>query len=100
VLNPLGVPSRMNVGQILETHLGWAARASSAADRCSTEQRRGRRACSQAAQEDLLRQGSLEFIDALSDEEVCAFADKLRKGVHIADAGVRRAPRDRDQGAR
>src|SRR5918912_1605367 len=25
VLNPLGVPSRMNVGQILETHLGWAA---------------------------------------------------------------------------
>src|SRR5205814_7961729 len=27
LLNPLGVPSRMNVGQILETHLGWAARA-------------------------------------------------------------------------
>ena len=26
MLNPLGVPSRMNVGQILETHLGWAAR--------------------------------------------------------------------------
>ena len=25
VLNPLGVPSRMNVGQILETHLGWSA---------------------------------------------------------------------------
>ena len=27
VLNPLGVPSRMNVGQVLETHLGWAAHA-------------------------------------------------------------------------
>jgi DNA-directed RNA polymerase subunit beta len=27
VLNPLGVPSRMNIGQILETHLGWAAKA-------------------------------------------------------------------------
>ena len=26
VLNPLGVPSRMNVGQILKVHLGWAAR--------------------------------------------------------------------------
>ena len=26
VLNPLGVPSRMNVGQILETHMGWALR--------------------------------------------------------------------------
>ena len=25
VLNPLGVPSRMNIGQILETHLGWAS---------------------------------------------------------------------------
>ena len=25
ILNPLGVPSRMNIGQILETHLGWAA---------------------------------------------------------------------------
>jgi DNA-directed RNA polymerase subunit beta len=27
VLNPLGVPSRMNLGQVLETHLGWAAKA-------------------------------------------------------------------------
>jgi DNA-directed RNA polymerase subunit beta len=27
VLNPLGVPSRMNLGQVLETHLGWAAHA-------------------------------------------------------------------------
>src|SRR5204863_4010645 len=27
ILNPIGVPSRMNVGQILETHLGWAAQA-------------------------------------------------------------------------
>src|SRR3712207_7005353 len=41
VLNPLGVPSRMNVGQILETHLGWAAaglgkQVAQAADRKST----------------------------------------------------------------
>ena len=28
VLNPLGVPSRMNIGQILEVHLGWAAKVS------------------------------------------------------------------------
>ena len=33
VLNPLGVPSRMNVGQILETHLGWAGRALGCASR-------------------------------------------------------------------
>ena len=37
VLNPLGVPSRMNVGQILETHLGWAAKGlgHQASARCS-----------------------------------------------------------------
>ena len=33
VLNPLGVPRRMNVGQILETHLGWACARSRHADR-------------------------------------------------------------------
>ena len=33
VLNPLGVPSRMNVGQILETHLGWACAGLGRADR-------------------------------------------------------------------
>ena len=33
VLNPLGVPSRMNVGQILETHLGWACRGLGPQDR-------------------------------------------------------------------
>ena len=41
VLNPLGVPSRMNVGQILETHLGWAARALGSA-RCYSGIRRGK----------------------------------------------------------
>ena len=42
VLNPLGVPSRMNVGQILETHLGWAgagARPALRDARCSTARR-------------------------------------------------------------
>ncbi|MBI3448497.1 MAG: DNA-directed RNA polymerase subunit beta [Acidobacteria bacterium] len=48
VLNPLGVPSRMNVGQILETHLGWAARclglyfASPVFDGASEEEIRGK----------------------------------------------------------
>jgi DNA-directed RNA polymerase subunit beta len=39
VLNPLGVPSRMNVGQILETHLGWAS-ANLGADRRDDRQLR------------------------------------------------------------
>src|SRR5437588_3522082 len=55
VLNPLGVPSRMNVGQILETHLGWAAKRSSADSgsakwRCGrskhTDRRTSSRSCS------------------------------------------------------
>ena len=41
VLNPLGVPSRMNVGQILETHLGWACTAS--AGRSASSSRKFRR---------------------------------------------------------
>ena len=44
VLNPLGVPSRMNVGQVLETHLGWAAKGLGkkigADDRCQGQDRR------------------------------------------------------------
>ena len=52
VLNPLGVPSRMNVGQILETHLGWAAHELGAAGRGAGEaepgRERGPRACSRS----------------------------------------------------
>ena len=51
VLNPLGVPSRMNVGQILETHLGWACRGSGPAGgeaREGAAQRQGRRSCRKA----------------------------------------------------
>ena len=47
VLNPLGVPSRMNVGQILETHLGWAAHVARQADR--------RDICRRSATRDALR---------------------------------------------
>jgi hypothetical protein len=46
VLNPLGVPSRMNVGQILETHLGWACAGPRQADRrrCGRPIKRGKQA--------------------------------------------------------
>ena len=49
VLNPLGVPSRMNVGQILETHLGWAAKALGITSRrrsSTARPRRRSRSCS------------------------------------------------------
>ena len=59
VLNPLGVPSRMNVGQILETHLGWACaglgrQVGEAVDAYLREQ--GRQAAARQAQRDLRRQ--------------------------------------------
>ena len=56
VLNPLGVPSRMNVGQILETHLGWASRGSRQADRRHAGQgapRQPARTAAQAAEDGL-----------------------------------------------
>ena len=85
VLNPLGVPSRMNVGQVLETHLGWAAKGL------------GRRIGAMlAAQENiaqlrgLLEQvynesgGRKEELDQLSDAEILRLAENLKDGVPIA----------------
>ncbi|WP_306853489.1 DNA-directed RNA polymerase subunit beta [Cupriavidus necator] len=84
VLNPLGVPSRMNVGQILETHLGWAARG--------LGERIGNMLKAQARAADvrtLLTQiynesGKVEDLDSLSDAEVLELADNLKKGVPFA----------------
>ncbi|WP_042882515.1 DNA-directed RNA polymerase subunit beta [Cupriavidus necator] len=84
VLNPLGVPSRMNVGQILETHLGWAARG--------LGERIGNmlKAQAKAAEvRNLLTQiynesGKVEDLDSLSDSEVLELAENLKKGVPFA----------------
>jgi DNA-directed RNA polymerase subunit beta len=84
VLNPLGVPSRMNVGQVLETHLGFAAKGV------------GRRigalldAQSKIAElREFLDQvyntsGKSENIDSLNDEDVVAMCNNLRQGVPMA----------------
>jgi DNA-directed RNA polymerase subunit beta len=59
VLNPLGVPSRMNVGQILETHLGWASKElGERVARCSTRKRARTRA--QMVQGSVWSHGHLE----------------------------------------
>jgi DNA-directed RNA polymerase subunit beta len=85
VLNPLGVPSRMNIGQILEAHLGWAARG--------IGKRIQRMLESQAALVDLrklLEQvyngtgGQKEDIASLTDAEVLELAGNLSAGVPIA----------------
>ncbi len=85
VLNPLGVPSRMNVGQILETHLGWGARVLGAQLRYMVEEKFG-----VAAMRDHVKKifdGDEELaklVSKLSEEDVRQLATKLRSGVHYA----------------
>ncbi len=83
VLNPLGVPSRMNVGQILEAHLGWAARSLGQQiqvllDRNSSEVT--------ARLKDYLGEGESSKVGlaGLPAEDVRRLAEKYREGVHLA----------------
>jgi DNA-directed RNA polymerase subunit beta len=85
VLNPLGVPSRMNIGQILETHLGWAARGLGS--------KIGKLLEAQEALADLRKLldrvyngtgGRKEDIASLSDAEVRELARNLADGVPMA----------------
>ncbi|MDH3353676.1 MAG: DNA-directed RNA polymerase subunit beta, partial [Chromatiales bacterium] len=84
LLNPLGVPSRMNVGQVLETHLGWAAKGLGV--------RIGEMIDAQKKIADIRvflekiynKSGKSEDINSLSDEEVVELAKNLRKGVPMA----------------
>ena len=84
VLNPLGVPSRMNVGQILETHMGWACRG---LGRIIDEALQQYHASGQAKQ---LREAMALVYDNdeikanIKDDELVEIADKLTKGVPIA----------------
>ncbi|WP_303784260.1 DNA-directed RNA polymerase subunit beta [Azovibrio restrictus] len=84
VLNPLGVPSRMNVGQILEVHLGWAAKGLGEKIGAML-----RREASAKEVRDFLEQiyntkGKPEDIASLSDAEVLELAENLKDGVPFA----------------
>jgi len=84
VLNPLGVPSRMNVGQILETHLGWAC--------AGLGKQVGEAVNAYMRSKDLkpLRKkltdiyGKDETIESLDDQSLVEFGENLRRGVPIA----------------
>ncbi|MGH9395327.1 MAG: DNA-directed RNA polymerase subunit beta [Terriglobia bacterium] len=82
VLNPLGVPSRMNVGQILETHLGWAAKE--LGTKLTAMLSEGNRA--ELARKELkgILRGAAIQIDDLDDEEVLDFARTYKNGVPFA----------------
>ena len=86
-LNPLGVPSRMNVGQILETHMGWAARGLGInVDEALQEYRRSgdltpvREAMSLAYGEDVYEEG----ISGMDEETLIEAAGNVTRGVPIA----------------
>ncbi len=84
VLNPLGVPSRMNVGQILETHLGWAAKGLGL--RIGAMLTAGAQAIELRKMLDQVynTNGKPVDLDSLQDHEVVELAINLRKGVPFA----------------
>jgi DNA-directed RNA polymerase subunit beta len=85
VLNPLGVPSRMNVGQVLETHLGWAAKGLGLKIGRMLERQQAlgevRKFVSRVYND---TGGQGEKIDSLDDQEVVTLAKNLSRGVPIA----------------
>ena len=86
VLNPLGVPSRMNVGQILETHLGWAAPVSasrSRGGRCLHESRASRKALRDQLKVDLRRRHAGNRCSVATTSSSSS-ARNLRRGVPFA----------------
>ncbi len=84
VLNPLGVPSRMNVGQVLEVHLGWAAKGlGRQIDNMIRQQAKAaemRKFLTTIYNET----GRKEELDKFSDEEVLELAENLKNGVPFA----------------
>jgi DNA-directed RNA polymerase subunit beta len=93
VLNPLGVPSRMNVGQIFETHLGWAARGLGRQVAGLLESIRTQNEAAVAdAKGDLAKlrsnldavYGEQANVAAMTDDDLMKFADSLTPGVPMA----------------
>ena len=87
VLNPLGVPSRMNIGQILEAHLGWAVK--SLGDRIDQMVRNEIQVRELRALLDEIYNGvggEPVALDTLNDEEIRSLAERLRPGIPVATA--------------
>ncbi len=84
VLSPLGVPSRMNVGQVLETHLGWAARGLGHKIGEMLDSHTKVEAIRKFLDEIYNSSGRKEALDELSDDEILELAGNLRQGVPAA----------------
>ncbi len=81
VLNPLGVPSRMNVGQVLETHLGWAAKGLGYKISAMLDEKKDVVELRDFLDKVYNQSGKKERIDEFSDEEVIALCKNLTRGV-------------------
>lgn len=84
VLNPLGVPSRMNVGQILETHLGWAAKGLGKQISSYLEKSYSSSAVRGALKKIYSSKAVAEIIDEADDEAILRMANDVKKGIHVA----------------
>ncbi len=84
VLNPLGVPSRMNVGQVLETHLGWAAKGCGLKIGKMLQDLESTSKIRSFLDEIYNASGKQEDLDQLSEDEIMALAHNLKGGVPMA----------------
>ncbi len=84
VLNPLGVPKRMNVGQILETHLGWAAHGLGLRIGEMLDAQRKVAEIREFLDKVYNTSGRMEDLDSLSDDEILEMSNNLRLGVPMA----------------
>lgn len=84
VLNPLGVPSRMNVGQILEVHLGWVAHNLGLQLNEMIEKNFSPNAVREKLLTIFTDPAMGQFIKELNDDEVIELARKYKNGVHMA----------------
>jgi len=84
VLNPLGVPSRMNVGQVLETHLGWAAKGLGIKIGKMLEAQQKITEIRQFLDKIYNGSGRKEDLKSLTDEEITELAQNLVNGVPMA----------------
>ncbi|MBI1909003.1 MAG: DNA-directed RNA polymerase subunit beta [Deltaproteobacteria bacterium] len=86
VLNPLGVPSRMNVGQILEAHLGWAVRGLGQKIGDLVEKNYGKEALKNAIRKAYSSKAVDELLDDASEKELKAIASRLKNGTFVSSA--------------
>jgi DNA-directed RNA polymerase subunit beta len=88
VLNPLGVPSRMNIGQVLEVHLGWAAKGLGQKIQRMLEEQQAiaqlRQFLDQIYNHDKKLHGVRVDLDQFNDAELLRLAGNLTDGVPMA----------------